>query len=206
LKAAFIPCGYDEHVYRVKPELKRKSDVLLAVGRSFFQKNFVFSFESWKALGETRPNFWLFGSEPDMKSLDEKITYHTKPSDAEVNNLYNQATVFVQTSRHEGFCLPILEAMAAGAPVICTDAHGNRDFSIDGKTCLMVEQDNKKELTAALNKLFTDKKLRDKLSKNALKEVQKYTWPVVTDQLVEFYADIEKQSHITKKVKEKYGQ
>ena len=38
--------------------------------------------------------------------------------------------MFVQTSRHEGFCLPPLEAMAAGAPVVCTDAHGNRDFCV----------------------------------------------------------------------------
>ena len=45
--------------------------------------------------------------------------------------------MFVQTSRHEGFCLPVLEAMAAGAPVVCTDADGNRDFCRDGENCLM---------------------------------------------------------------------
>ena len=59
------------------------------------------------------------------------------PSDAEVNELLNTATVFVQTSRHEGFCLPVLEAMATGIPVVCTDAHGNRDFCRDGENCLM---------------------------------------------------------------------
>ena len=36
------------------------------------------------------------------------------PSDEEVNELFNEATVFVQTSTHEGFCLPPLEAMATG--------------------------------------------------------------------------------------------
>ena len=54
-----------------------------------------------------------------------------------MNELFNEATVFVQTSRHEGFCLPPLEAMAAGTPVVCTDAHGNRDFCRDGENCLM---------------------------------------------------------------------
>jgi len=205
LKATMVPCGYDETIYRVKPSIKKQDDVLLAVGRTFFQKNFAFSFDAWKSLGAKRPRFWLFGSEPDMKSLDEKISYHFKPEDEAVNDLYNEATVFVQTSRHEGFCLPILEAMAAGTPVVCTDAHGNRDFSIDGKTCLMVEQDDKKALASALDKLFTDQKLREKLSRNALKEVKNYTWPVVTKQLVTFYNTIEEQVHITKKVKEKYG-
>jgi GT2 family glycosyltransferase len=205
LQAVYVPCGYDDTIYKVDPKIKKKDNVLLAVGRSFFQKNFTFSLESWKALGDSRPQFWLFGSEPDMKSLDSKITYHVKPTDKEVNELYNQAAVFVQTSRHEGFCLPILEAMAAGTPVVCTDAHGNRDFSINGKTCLMVEQDNKQELTAALQRLFTDKKLRDKLSKSALQEAKKYTWPVVTSQLVTFYNEIAKQSHIAKRVKDTYG-
>ena len=40
--------------------------------------------------------------------------------------------MFVQTSTHEGFCLPPLEAMATGGAVVCTDAHGNRDFCVDG--------------------------------------------------------------------------
>jgi glycosyltransferase involved in cell wall biosynthesis len=51
--------------------------------------------------------------------------------------VFSQATVFVQTSVHEGFALPPLEAMAAGAAVVCTDAHGNRDFCRDGVNCLM---------------------------------------------------------------------
>ena len=38
---------------------------------------------------------------------------------------------------HEGFCLPALESMATGGAVVCTDAHGNRDFCVDGENCLM---------------------------------------------------------------------
>ena len=50
-----------------------------------------------------------------------------------------EATVFVQTSTHEGFALPPLESMATGGAVVCTDAHGNRDFCVDGENCLMPE-------------------------------------------------------------------
>lgn len=205
LKAELIPCGYDEKVYYKKSGIKKHSDVLLAVGRTFFQKNFNFSFESWKQLGDKRPNFWLFGSEPDMKSMDQKITYHFKPSDDEVNELYNKATVFVQTSRHEGFCLPILEAMAAGTPVICTDAHGNRDFCINGRTAILVDQDDKKALSDAMKKIFSDSKLREKLTKNALKEVEKYTWPAITKRLATYYSGVASQKSITKMVVKKYG-
>lgn len=205
LKAVLIPCGYDDTVYYKKEEIKKQDNVLLALGRSFFQKNFMYSFEAWLSLGNKRPNFWLFGSEPDMKTLDEKITYYYKPSDEEVNDLYNTSTAFIQTSYHEGFCLPLLEAMATGTPVICTDAHGNRDFCINEKTALYVEQNNKKQLTQTIDRLFSDKKLRDKLSRNAIKEAKKYAWPAITDRLVDYYSDIATHKPITEKVIKKYG-
>lgn len=205
LKATIVPCGYDDKVYRPLKGTKRRKDVLLALGRSFFQKNFDFTLRGWKRLGDKRPTLWLFGSEPEMKSLDEKIRYITKPSDARVNELYNEATVFIQTSRHEGFCLPLLEAMATGAPVICTDAHGNRDFSHDKKTCIMVDHDDDDQLASAIDKLLSDASLRDRLSKNSIKEARKYAWESVTGQLIRFYNGVATQESITKKVIQKYG-
>ena len=89
---------------------------------------------------EPRPELCLFGVEPEL-APEGRSSYVEAPTDAGVNELLNQATVFVQTSMHEGFCLPPLEAMAAGAPVVCTDANGNRDFCVDGQNCLMVEPD-----------------------------------------------------------------
>jgi glycosyltransferase involved in cell wall biosynthesis len=192
LNATAIPCGFDDTTYKTLKSAKRQDNVLLALGRSFFQKNFDFTFKAWKALGEGRPTMWLFGAEPEMARLDKKIKYHTKPSNEAANELYNQATVFVQTSRHEGFSLPILEAMAAGCPVICTDAHGNRDFCVDGKNCLMVEHDDIPALTRAMGRLFRDKKLRDKLHKQGLATAKKYQWDVVMDRVEKFYQELAK--------------
>jgi len=192
LTAVAVPCGYDEKTYKQLIDASRKTDMLLAVGRKFFQKNFDFTLKAWKAMGEKRPGLKLFGSEPDMAKLDKKISYEKRPSDREVNVLYNTATAFVQTSRHEGFCLPILEAMAAGAPVVCTDAHGNRDFCEDGKNCLMVEHDDVAQLTKKLEQLFSNKGLRNKLREEGLKTAQKYRWPVVIKKVEAFYEEVAK--------------
>lgn len=205
LNATLIPCGYDDEVYRPLTNVKRENDVLLGVGRSFFQKNFMFSFRAWKKLGEARPRFWLYGGEPDMKTLDSKITYFRKPSDAEVNKLHNQSTAFIQTSYHEGFCLPILEAMATGSPVICTDAHGNRDFCHDGKNCIMVEQDNEEQLAAAIKKVFDDRKLRTRLSRAALETSKHYTWDTIVKRLAQFYEDVATPDPVVEYVKKKYS-
>jgi len=196
LSATLIPCGIDLDVYKPLGDVNRDHNTLLAVGRSFFQKNFTFTLRSWKALGDKRPDMILFGQEPEMSKLDNKISYIKKPDNAEVNRLYNSATCFVQTSYHEGFCLPPLEAMATGCPVITTDSHGNRDYIKDEVNCLIVEQDNDKQLTAAIKRLFEDGKLQEKLSKNAIKTAQEYKWDNITKKIVEFYSKIEKQDNL----------
>lgn len=190
LNATAIPCGYDDTTYKSLNGVKRESDKMLALGRTFFQKNFEFTFKGWKALGDKRPTLWLFGTEPEMAKLDSKIQYITKPSNAEANELYNKATVFVQTSRHEGFSLPPLEAMAAGCPVITTDSHGNRDFCFDGKNCIIVEHDDVEALAKAIKKLFGDPALRQRLSKQGLATAKKYRWGVIMDKVDKFYKDL----------------
>ena len=192
LHATAVPCGYDSHTYKRLPDVVREKNVLLALGRRFFQKNFAMTFKGWKLLGETRPAMWLYGFEPDMAKMDSKITYFAKPSNEEVNKLYNQATIFVQTSRHEGFSLPILEAMAAGCPVICTDAHGNRDFCMDEKNCLMVDHDRAEDLSKAIDRLMKNKKLREKLSGAGLQTAKEYRWEVVMNKVEKFYKEIAK--------------
>ena len=190
LPATLLPCGYDDKTYKPLKDVARLDNVLLAVGRGFFQKNFGMTLKGWKLLGEQRPDMWLYGAEPQMAKLDKKITYFKKPTNQAVNKLYNQATMFVQTSRHEGFALPILEAMAAGCPVICTDAHGNRDFSLAGKNCLMVDHDDKEALAAAIKKLQGSKNLRQRLGNEGLKTARKFRLDAIMRIAEKFYREV----------------
>jgi glycosyltransferase involved in cell wall biosynthesis len=86
--------------------------------------------------------------------------------------------------------LPILEAMAAGCPVICTDAHGNRDFSFDGKNCLMVAQDDEDGLSHAIKRMLDDKELRERLSKEALKTVKNFQWDEIMNKADKFFKEV----------------
>ena len=70
--------------------------------------------------------------------------------------------MFVQTSVHEGFCLPALEAMAAGCAVVCTDAHGNVDFCHHEQNCLMPASE-RRSVVDALARLLGDPALRASL-------------------------------------------
>ena len=141
--------------------ISRREDMLLALGRTNPLKNLPLTLDAWKALGPARPELCLFGIEPEL-GHQHGTRYVEQPSDQGVNELFNQATVFVQTSSHEGFCLPALEAMATGAAVVCTDAHGNRDFCDDEVNCLMPEA-SVESVSGAISRLLGDPQLRTKL-------------------------------------------
>ena len=185
---AIVPPGIDEERFFVRDDVQRRDDVVLALGRTDPLKDFPLTRAAWAALPEPRPELWLFGIEPALADAPG-IRYVQRPSDAEVNELLNTATVFVQTSRHEGFCLPILEAMAAGVPVVCTDADGNRDFCSDGVNCLMPER-TPAAVAAAIARLLADPDLRARLAAAGLQTAREHRWSARVGELDAFYRSI----------------
>ena len=183
LDAELIPPGIDLDTFRPRDDVQRSEDMVLALGRTNPLKNLPLTLDAWRAL-ENRPELCLFGIEPELAN-EPGIRYVESPSDEQVNELFNQATVFIQTSSHEGFALPPLEAMATGGAVVTTDAHGNRDFCVDGENCLMPEADPA-AVTAALEALLNDSRLRERLGHAGIGTAQEYAWDLRIDALEEF--------------------
>ncbi|MEJ7789091.1 MAG: glycosyltransferase [Thermoleophilaceae bacterium] len=189
LEAAIVPPGIDLEVFRPLAAQQR-SDAVLAVGRSNPLKNLPLTVDAWRRLAG--PELWMFGIEPE---LGDKYgaRYWDTPSDTGVNELLNQAAVFVQTSRHEGFCLPPLEAMAAGTPVVCTDAHGNRDFCTAGENCLMPEA-HPDAVAGALRSVLNDAALRQRLVEAGLRTAREYSWERRIDSLEQVLEGVAERS------------
>ena len=167
---------------------ERAERAILGIGRSNPLKNFPLTRDAYLRLPEPRPELWLFGIEPQLaEGLGAR--YDVRPDDDEVNRLFNEATVFLQTSKHEGFCLPILEAMAAGLPVVCTDADGNRDFCVDGVNCL-VPAAEPAAVAAALTRVLEDDELRARLVAGGRETAARYAWPVKLDEVDRFYREL----------------
>jgi GT2 family glycosyltransferase len=186
-EAELIPPGIDLDTFRPLAGVERRSDVLLALGRSNPLKNLPLTLDAWRRL-EPMPELWMFGIEPELGAR-HGARYFEAPSDERVNELLNEATVFVQTSRHEGFCLPPLEAMAAGAAVVCTDAHGNRDFCRDGENCLFVEP-RPEAVSSGIDRLMGDAALRARLVQGGFRTAESYRWERRIDQLEAFFGEL----------------
>lgn len=174
INSHLIPVGYDSEIFKLR-NIARDTNTVLALGRSFFQKNFKLTLAAWRSMPSPKPRLQLFGIEPKI-ATDPGISYRYRPSDEEIAELYNSATVFVQTSYHEGFSLPIIEAMASGCPVITTNSHGNMDFCVPEENCLLVSHEDPNELAEKIKTLVSDPTLQQRLSKAGIETAQRYTW------------------------------
>jgi GT2 family glycosyltransferase/glycosyltransferase involved in cell wall biosynthesis len=188
LDAELIPPGIDLDTFGPRADVVRREDMVLALGRSNPLKNLPLTLDAWRALAAPRPELCLFGIEPEL-ATDPGMRHVQSPDDEQVNELFCQASVFVQTSTHEGFALPPLEAMATGCAVVCTDAHGNRDFCVDGVNCLMPESDPT-SVSAALARLLADPELRARLGQAGIETAQEYAWELRIDALEGFFEGV----------------
>ncbi len=110
---------------------------------------------------------------------------------ADVRPLLAAADVFAVPSRREGQGMAALEAMAAGVPLVAARVGGLADMLADGETALLVPPDDPDALAAALSRLQSDSRLRQKLVANALALVQeRYALRPMLDAVAEVYREV----------------
>jgi glycosyltransferase involved in cell wall biosynthesis len=90
--------------------------------------------------------------------------------------LMRAADVFAFPSEREGFGLVVLEAQAAGLPVVASDLPVLREFLADGRDCRMVPVGDAEALGAALVETMTDPALRVHLAEGGRITSDRFTW------------------------------
>jgi glycosyltransferase involved in cell wall biosynthesis len=91
--------------------------------------------------------------------------------------LYRAADVLAFPSEREGFGLVVLEAQAAGLPVVASDLPVLREFLTPGRDCLMVPPGDPGPLAAALVTAATDGPTRARLASAGRRTAARFTWP-----------------------------
>jgi glycosyltransferase involved in cell wall biosynthesis len=118
----------------------------------------------------------------------ERIRVLGYVSRAELANWYARAMIFAFPSLDEGFGMPVLEAMAAGTPVIASNRAAVPEVA--GDAAWLVDAEDTEELAGAMVALTRDPERRAELSRRGLERAAKFTWAEAVEKTWQVYREL----------------
>lgn len=123
--------------------------------------------------------------------ISDKLCFLGRVSDDTLRLLYSSCNLFVLPSRLEGFGAVIVEAMAAGKPVVATAVGSIPEIIESGENGILVESANEGELASAIVKVLSDKSLARTMGENNIRKArERYGWEVAALQAERLYNNL----------------
>ena len=120
-------------------------------------------------------------------NLSENIIF--KGNVNNVEHYLKSSTIFLHTAIYEPFGLVILEAMAAGLPVVSLDGKGNRDIIKNGENGYILRDQDPLEFANKIQMLFNNKEKYFEISKNGIESAKKYDIKNYGEKLISLYSE-----------------
>ena len=189
-KVKYAPNGIDLKQFPfVKRDFKGKIKILVEGNSEDYYKNVDESFKIVEKLDKEKYeiHFLSYQGEPKKWYYVDKFMH--KVPYAEVGKVYQDADILIKSSILESFSYPPLEMMATGGLVVVAPNGGNVEYIKDEKNCLFYTQGNIEEAVAKIERLTTDKALRDKLIEEGLKTAKSREWSSIEKDIVDLYKE-----------------
>ena len=208
-KLVVVPNGVDPNDYRSLPskaearnlsQLPDSALIIGAIGRMHRVKGLSILLRAFAQLAELHRTVHLLfvGEGPDRQllidqaqdfGLNSKVTFLAFQKD--IPKLLPALDLFVSASLHEGMPNAILEAMAAGLPVVATDVGGTPEVVQDGQTGFLVPPGEYEALAISICKLLEDPDLRCRMGKEGKERVAKnFSIEQMTQQFEQLYEQL----------------
>jgi len=196
---AFYPRPLPE-IEAIRRQYGLPESFVLYLGSNKPHKNLTRLVEAWAQVTQygIRSTFIIAGlwdprypqarQQADALRLGECIRWLGPVPEANLPALYSGATLFVFPSLYEGFGLPVLEAMACGTPVICSNTSSL--LEVAGQAAVLVDPLNVGALTEALRRVLTDEALRAELRAKGLERAAQFTWKETARQTLAVYEQV----------------
>jgi glycosyltransferase involved in cell wall biosynthesis len=177
------------------PRREGETPIVLCVAQKRPYKNLASLIRAVAELRDERPALVLPGAptehERELRALvDElgvadRVRFPAWVSDEKLESLYAEATCFVLPSFIEGFGLPVLEAMARGVPVACSDRPALPEVA--GDAALLFDPSDQAAVTDAVRRLLRDQRLREQLSAKGLERARQFSWARTAEETLASY-------------------
>jgi len=193
-KITVVYPGYDDMVFQpvrdekaleaVKAKYGIAGDYILFVGTLQPRKNLTRLIKaywklkagSWKLVIAGKKG-WLYREifqQVEKLGLEGKVVFTGYVPEGDLPTLLSGARLFVVPSLYEGFGLPVLEALACGTPVVCSNVSSLPEVA--GDAALLVDPLDVEGLAAAMERVLGDESLRAELMERGFEQVRKFSW------------------------------
>ena len=177
--------------------------IIISIGVLRPAKGFEYFIDAFKTVKKKfgMANLIIIGDGPDRVELEkqakkiggiyflgrqsnDKIIEYLKTAD-----VFALASIFMKGDR-EGTSNTIMEAMAAGIPVVTTNVGGSPYLIKDGVNGFIVNQGDSLELANAIVKILNDDELSQKISAQNLEDIKEKDWPIIARKIDEIYKSV----------------
>lgn len=202
-----IPNGIDFPRFNTRaPRLEQFADsrpTVLFVGRLEKRKGLRYLLRAWPMVLERQPDARLivvgrgrplegyrrFAARQGWSPSDVVFAGYVAAED--LARYYQACDVFcAPNTGQESFGIVLLEAMAAGAPIVASDIRGYREVLRDGVEGLLVERQNPGALADAICRLLGSPEVRATMRRAGIAKALNFDWPHVADQVLAYYAEV----------------
>lgn len=177
-----------------KNENKNFKKNIIAVGRLNHQKGFDILIKSWSRIEKEIPDWKLsIVGDGDLKNklvnlirkLDIKnIEIH--PATDNIKQFYENASIYVMTSRYEGLPMVLIEAQSFGIPIVALDCpHGPAEIIKNEENGFLIPQQNIKLLEEKIIELAKNKNILSRLSEKSKINSKKFSKEIIINQWIE---------------------
>ncbi len=161
---------------------------IICVGKISYQKGQDLLIKSWKIVNKNFPEWVLelYGKENDnflsTKNLNLINVKHFPP-EKNIEKKYLESSIYVMSSRFEGFGMVLIEAMACGVPCVSFDCnYGPSDIIKNNEDGFLVRKENIVELSEKIMELIENETLRKEMGQKAKQNVKRYNSEMIVKQ------------------------
>lgn len=167
---------FDSFFIDLKEPRQQEVLKLINVGRLLKNKNQIFLLEVLNYLKKRSisSELILLGDGPEMNTLKDKASHYGLKKEVRfegnvelVTPYLRLASIFVHSAFKEGFGLVLVEAMAAGLPVVCLNAGGNADLIKQGENGFIFNEHDVEQFSEKIIELWEDESLYNRIRENA---------------------------------------
>ncbi len=169
---------------------------VISAGRYMSEKGFDMLIKAWNKLPKELNdwNLYIFGNGErstyqdlvDLYNMQETI--HLMPATNDIAEEFSKSSLYVMSSRYEGFGLVLAEAMSCGLPCVSFDCpYGPREIIKDGKDGLLAKYQDIEDLARKLAQLMSNKEIRQSMGEQAIKNIVRYEPQTIMNQWIKLF-------------------